>query len=154
MEQYQKGPNIGEGTYGTVLCATHIATGRTVALKKVKMRTNKDGIGMSVLRELKALKALKSPHIVDLLDVFTTKSSLVLVFEYMDWSLEDVIRDKGTTLAAADVKAYMQMLLEALAHVHSNQTLHRDIKPDNMLIGCNGVMKLADFGLARWASYQ
>eukprot|EP00878_Enallax_costatus_P025659 GHUV01027474.1.p1 GENE.GHUV01027474.1~~GHUV01027474.1.p1 ORF type:complete len:150 (+),score=45.90 GHUV01027474.1:431-880(+) len=149
MEQYQKGPSIGEGTYGTVLCATHITTGRTVALKKVKMRTNKDGISMSVLRELKALKALKSPHIVDLLDVFTTKSSLVLVFEYMDWSLEEVVRDKGCNLAPTDIKAYMQMLLQALAYVHSNEVVHRDVKPDNLLIGSNGVMKLADFGLAR-----
>lgn len=149
MDQYQKGPVIGEGTYGTVLCAVHKATGQHVALKKVKMRNNKEGINMSVLRELKALKALKSPHIVHLLDVFTTKSSLVLVFEHMEWSLEDVIKDKGCPLAAADVKAYMQMLLQALAFVHSNQVAHRDVKPDNMLIGSDGVMKLADFGLAR-----
>lgn len=149
MDQYQKGPIIGEGTYGTVLCATHKATGQYVALKKVKMRNNKEGINMSVLRELKALKALKSPYTVDLLDVFTTKSSLVLVFKYMEWSLEDVIKDEGCPLAAADVKAYMHMLLQALAFVHSNQVAHRDIKPDNMLIGSDGVMKLADFGLAR-----
>lgn len=149
MEAYEKGPIIGEGTYGSVICATHKASGRQVAIKKVRMCNGKEGINMSVLRELKALKALQSPHVVELLDVFTTKNSLVLVFEYLDWSLEDVVRDKATPLSAADVKSYMQMLLQALAFVHEQQVVHRDVKPDNMLIGSNMVMKLADFGLAR-----
>lgn len=149
MQRYQKGPIIGEGTYGTVVCATDKITGQCVALKKVKLRNSKEGVNMSVLRELKALKTLKSPYIVDLLDVFTTKSSLVLVFEFMDWSLEDVVRDKYCQLTAADVKSYMRMLLQALSFVHSHDTVHRDVKPDNMLIAGNGVMKLADFGLAR-----
>ncbi|KAF6263279.1 kinase-like domain-containing protein [Scenedesmus sp. NREL 46B-D3] len=113
------------------------------------MASGREGVNMSVLRELKALQALQGPHVVQLLDVFTTKSSLVLVFEYMDCSLEDVIRDKATQLSPADVKAYMQMLLQGLAHVHGRGVVHRDVKPDNMLIGSNSVLKLADFGLAR-----
>lgn len=84
MDAYQKGPIIGEGTYGSVICATHKASGRCVAIKKVRMASNREGVNMSVLRELKALQALQGPHVVELLDVFTTKSSLVLVFEYMD----------------------------------------------------------------------
>jgi hypothetical protein len=66
-------------------------------------------------------------------------------------SLDDVIRDKGTQLSPADVKAYMQMMLQGLAHVHGEGVVHRDVKPDNMLIGSNNALKLADFGLARWA---
>ncbi|WIA21059.1 hypothetical protein OEZ85_005381 [Tetradesmus obliquus] len=149
MDAYQKGPIIGEGTYGSVICATHKASGRRVAIKKVRMASNREGVNMSVLRELKALQALQGPHVVELLDVFTTKSSLVLVFEYMDCSLDDVIRDKATPLSPADVKAYMQMLLQGLAHVHDAGVVHRDIKPDNMLIGGDSTLKLADFGLAR-----
>lgn len=127
MHAYQKGPLIGEGTYGSVICATHKATGRQVAIKKVRLSSSsgKDGVNMSVLRELKALRALAAPCIVDLLDTFSTKSSLVLVFEFMEWSLEDVIRDKGQALSEADVKGYMQMVLQALAHVHSHQAIHR-----------------------------
>jgi cyclin-dependent kinase 7 len=64
-------------------------------------------------------------------------------------SLDDVIRDKSTQLSPADVKAYMQMLLQGLAHVHREGVVHRDIKPDNMLIGSDNALKLADFGLAR-----
>eukprot|EP00882_Tetradesmus_deserticola_P031851 GHRQ01036027.1.p2 GENE.GHRQ01036027.1~~GHRQ01036027.1.p2 ORF type:complete len:117 (-),score=48.87 GHRQ01036027.1:169-519(-) len=84
MDAYQKGPIIGEGTYGSVICATHKASGRQVAIKKVRMASGREeGVNMSVLRELKALQALQGPHVVELLDVFNTKSSLVLVFEYM-----------------------------------------------------------------------
>jgi cyclin-dependent kinase 7 len=90
MDAYQKGPIIGEGTYGSVICATHKASGRRVAIKKVRMASNREGVNMSVLRELKALQALQGPHVVELLDVFTTKSSLVLVFEYMDCRWEGI----------------------------------------------------------------
>lgn len=127
MHAYQKGPIIGEGTYGSVICATQKASGRQVAIKKVRLSSSngKDGINMSVLRELKALRALAAPCIVELLDTFSTKSSLVLVFEFMEWSLEDVIRDKSQLLSEADVKSYMQMVLQALAHVHEHKAIHR-----------------------------
>lgn len=126
MHAYQKGPIIGEGTYGSVICATEKATGRQVAIKKVRLSSNgKDGVNMSVLRELKALRSLAAPCVVELLDTFSTKSSLVLVFEFMEWSLEDVIRDKNQPVSEADVKSYMQMVLQALAHVHEHQAIHR-----------------------------
>jgi len=122
MQNYKKGPVIGEGTYGSVLLCEHKETGRQVAIKKVRMCGNqKEGINKSVLRELKALQTLRSSHIVDLLDVFTTKNNLVLVFEYMDWNLEDVVRDKNVQIPPAAVKAYMQMLLQALAFTHEQQ---------------------------------
>lgn len=127
MHSYQKGPIIGEGTYGSVICATQKASGRQVAIKKVRLSSSngKDGVNMSVLRELKALRALAAPCIVELLDTFSTKSSLVLVFEFMEWSLEDVIRDKSQLLSEADIKSYMQMVLQALAHVHEHKAIHR-----------------------------
>lgn len=141
MHAYQKGPIIGEGTYGSVICATHKATGRQVAIKKVRLSSNgKDGLNMSVLRELKALRSLAAPHIVDLLDTFSTKSSLVLVFEFMEWSLEDVIRDKSQTLSDADVKSYMQMVLRALAHVHSHQAIHRCVSDVEGLVSARTQM--------------
>lgn len=126
MHAYQKGPIIGEGTYGSVICATQKASGRQVAIKKVRLSSNgKDGVNMSVLRELKALRSLTAPCVVELLDTFSTKSSLVLVFEFMEWSLEDVIRDKNQQLSEADVKSYMQMVLQALEHVHQHEAIHR-----------------------------
>jgi cyclin-dependent kinase 7 len=133
MHAYQKGPMIGEGTYGSVICATHKASGRRVAIKKVRLGNTgggaAGGVNMSVLRELKALRALACPHVVELLDTFSTKSSLVLVFEFMDWSLEDLIRDSSSSsarpLGEGDVKAVMAMMLQALAHVHAQHAAHR-----------------------------
>jgi serine/threonine protein kinase len=126
MHAYQKGPIIGEGTYGSVICATQKASGRQVAIKKVRLSSNgKDGVNMSVLRELHALRSLAAPCVVELLDTFSSKSSLVLVFEFMEWSLEDVIRDNNQQLSEADVKSYLQMVLQALAHVHQHEAIHR-----------------------------
>jgi cyclin-dependent kinase 7 len=155
MEAYNKGPVIGEGTYGSVFKATHKASGRIVAIKKIRVGSSKDGVHQSAIREIKALKELQSPYIVELLDVFPNKSSISMVFEYMDWSLEDVIRDKDKTpVTPSDIKAYMQTILQALDVVHSHSLVHRDIKPDNLLISSDGRLKLADFGLARCAATQ
>lgn len=155
MDGYLKGPLIGEGTYGSVISATHKETGRQVAIKKVRLGTGKDGVQTCALREIKALKELQCPHVVQLLEVFPNKSSLSLVFEYMDFSLEDVIRDTThVQLSPGDVKAYMQMLLQALHVVHSNSLIHRDVKPDNLLMAADGQLKLADFGLTRWATQR
>lgn len=157
MQDYVKGPLLGEGTYGCVFRATHTPSGRAVAVKKVRLRAGggggrpgAGGLSASVLRELKALRALAGhEHVVELLDVFATKSSLVLVFEHMDGSLEDLIADADAALSAGDVKALMAMLLAGLAGVHAAGYLHRDVKPDNLLLSGSGLLKLADFGLAR-----
>ncbi len=71
------------------------------------------------------------------------------VFEYMETDLENVIKDRSRVLSAADVKAYMQMVLRALALCHANWIVHRDVKPNNFLVSAAGELKLADFGLAR-----
>jgi len=66
-------------------------------------------------------------------------------------SLEDVVRDKSLRVGPDAVKSYTHMLLTALAHVHERGLVHRDVKPDNLLVeGPTGMLKLADFGLARW----
>ncbi|GBF95530.1 cyclin-dependent kinase-like [Raphidocelis subcapitata] len=155
MQDYAKGPIIGEGTYGSVIRATHKETGRAVAIKKVRVGSARDGVHVSALREIRALRELGCggcPHVVSLLDVFPNKAgtSLCLVFEHMDWSLEDMVRDRSTPLEPAAVKSYARMLLVALAHVHGRGLVHRDVKPDNLLVdGATGALKLADFGLAR-----
>ncbi|DBB14813.1 hypothetical protein WJX82_002302 [Trebouxia sp. C0006] len=149
MDQYVKGTLLGKGTFGVVIKATHKETGKVVAIKKIGLGKAKEGVNVTALREIKLLKELHGPHIVQLLDVFPHKQNLSLVFEYMQTDLEVVIKDRSLTFSEGDVKAYMQMVLQGINFCHKRWVLHRDIKPNNFLISQQGDVKLGDFGLAR-----
>lgn len=140
MDQYEKGAVLGQGTFGAVYKAVHKPTGRVVAIKKIAGggAGGDKGVDMTALREIKLLKELRSPYIVGLLDVFPHKRKLTMVLEYMDSDLEALIKAKGVVLSAANVKAYVQLLLKALAHCHARWVVHRDVKPNNMLIDGEG----------------
>jgi len=122
-----------------------------VAIKKIRNRIDEpiDGVNFTALREIKLLKELKHPNIVDLIDVFQYKHNLHLVFEFMETDLEAVIRDRNIFLSPADIKSYLLMILQGLAYCHKKWVLHRDVKPNNLLIGQDGQLKLADFGLSQ-----
>ncbi|EGG21753.1 p34-cdc2 protein [Cavenderia fasciculata] len=151
MERYNVEKLIGEGTYGVVSKAVDTTTNKTVALKKIRnvQQAAHQGVGFSAIREMKMLQELKHENIIDLLDVFQHKSNMYLVFELMEWDLEKIIMDKSIILKPSDIKSYMKMLLQGLDACHKNWILHRDLKPNNLLIGGDGILKLADFGLAR-----
>ena len=145
---------LGEGTYATVHLG-HLASSPTtlVAIKKIKIiPTYHDGLTMDAIREIKHLQELQHPNIITLHSVFSSRlQNLNLVLEYLpNGDLEQLIRSPQTiSYGAADVKAWMGMLACAIAFCHSHFILHRDIKPNNLLIAANGEIKLADFGLAR-----
>ncbi|XVF09519.1 hypothetical protein REPUB_Repub07fG0100400 [Reevesia pubescens] len=148
-DRYLKREVLGEGTYGVVYKAIDTKTGQTVAIKKIRLGKQKEGVNFTALREIKLLKELKDPNIIELIDAFPHKGNLHLVFEFMETDLEAVIRDRNIFLSPADIKSYIQMTLKGLAFCHKKWVLHRDMKPNNLLIGSNGQLKLADFGLAR-----
>ncbi|XP_019176934.1 PREDICTED: cyclin-dependent kinase D-1-like [Ipomoea nil] len=148
-DRYLKRGTLGEGTYGVVFKAIDTKTGQTVAIKKIRLGKEKEGVDFTALREIKLLKELKDPNIIELSDAFPHKGNLHLVFEFMETDLEAVIRDRNIFLSPADIKSYLQMTLKGLAFCHKKWVLHRDMKPNNLLIGSNGQLKLADFGLAR-----
>ncbi|KAL3529225.1 hypothetical protein ACH5RR_008547 [Cinchona calisaya] len=148
-DRYLKREVLGEGTYGVVYKAIDTKTGQTVAIKKIRIGKQKEGVNFTALREIKLLKELKDPNIIELIDAFPHKGNLHLVFEFMETDLEAVIRDRNIVLSPADIKSYIQMTLKGLAFCHKKWVLHRDMKPNNLLIGSRGQLKLADFGLAR-----
>lgn len=109
-------------------------------------------MGPDAVREIKHLQELRHPNIVPLYSVFTSKDqNLNIVLEYLPCGdLEKLIRDTDNVrYGAADIKAWMGMLTRAVWFCHENFVLHRDIKPNNLLIAGDGEVKLADFGLAR-----
>ncbi|XP_063243480.1 cyclin-dependent kinase 20 isoform X1 [Bacillus rossius redtenbacheri] len=149
MEMFKVMGKIGEGAHGLVLRGRHIVSGHDVALKKVTFKKFEDGIPNSVLREIKALRELDSDYIVQLLDAFPQGLGFVLVFEYMPSGLWEMLNDAANPLSIPQVKTYMRMLLRGVAYLHSCSIMHRDLKPANLLVSRDGVLKIADLGLAR-----
>ncbi|KAH6946046.1 hypothetical protein HPB50_011289 [Hyalomma asiaticum] len=150
--KFQKIEKIGEGTYGVVYKARDRATGKFIALKKIRLESEAEGVPSTAIREIALLKELRHPNIVRLLDVVPNHQKLYLVFEYMSEDLKkhmDRAASMKTPLAVNLVKSYLWQLLQGIAYCHSHRILHRDLKPQNLLIDYEGNIKLADFGLAR-----
>lgn len=147
------GSKLGEGTYAVVFLG-HLA-GRPadrVAIKKIKVNPDfNEGLSMDAIREIKYLQELRHPNVIALHDVFSSKDQNVnLVLEYLPLGdLEMMIKDTSVSYTAGDIKAWMAMLARGVWFCHENFVLHRDIKPNNLLIAQDGEIKLADFGLAR-----
>lgn len=149
MQKYEKLEKIGEGTYGTVFKAKNRETHEIVALKRVRLDDDDEGVPSSALREICLLKELKHKNIVRLHDVLHSERKLTLVFEYCDQDLKKYFDTCNGEIDPDTVKSFMYQLLQGLDFCHSNNVLHRDLKPQNLLINKNGELKLADFGLAR-----
>lgn len=153
LKRYEKVEYLGEGQFATVYKARDTVNDTIVAVKKIKLGSRaeaQDGINRTALREIKLLQELKHPNIINLMDVFGHKSNVSLVFDFMDTDLEVIIKDSNIVLTPANIKAYMLMTLQGLEYLHINWILHRDLKPNNLLVNCNGVLKIGDFGLAKF----
>ncbi|AQK98418.1 probable serine/threonine-protein kinase At1g54610 [Zea mays] len=156
-DAFQKLEKIGSGTYSNVYKAIEVASGRVVALKKVRV----DGVGEAesarfMAREIALLRRLGDhPNVVRLDGLVTsrlnTAPSLYLVFEYMEHDLTGLTACAAASarrLSLPQVKCYMKQLLSGIEHCHNNGVLHRDIKTSNLLVSSDGILKIADFGLA------
>ncbi|KAI0651446.1 kinase-like domain-containing protein [Trametes meyenii] len=141
---------LGEGTYATVYKGRSRTTNEIVALKEIHLDAE-EGTPSTAIREISLMKELKHVNIVRLYDVIHTETKLVLIFEYCERDLKkymDVHGDRGS-LDPVTVRSFMYQLLKGTAFCHENRVLHRDLKPQNLLINRKGELKLGDFGLAR-----
>jgi len=149
MEKYTKIDKLGEGTYGIVYKAKNKETGEVVALKRIRLESDDEGVPCTAIREISLLKELKHPNIVRLHDVIHTERKLTLVFEHLDQDLKQYLDECGGQLTKSTIKSFLFQLLRGIAFCHEHRVLHRDLKPQNLLISRKGELKLADFGLAR-----
>eukprot|EP00760_Papus_ankaliazontas_P022772 PhM_4_TR1898/c1_g1_i1/m.38063/K02206/CDK2; cyclin-dependent kinase 2 len=150
-DRYFKLSKLGEGTYGSVYKCRDVQTGRIVALKKIRVDAadGDEGLPATALREISILLELEHPNVVRLFDIECTDSKLCLVFEYVDEDLKSWMNRCLAHSPLSDIKRVMYRTLLGLRYCHSNRILHRDIKPQNILVSAVGDVKLADFGLAR-----
>lgn len=140
---------LGEGTYGKVYKARVARTGEHVAMKQMKLDTQEEGVPSTAIREIALLKELSHPNVVRLLDDFCKPNKLVLVFEFLENDLKKYMKSLGGKLTPAVVKNLAYQLLRGVEFCHANRIIHRDIKPQNLLIDQKLHLKIADFGLAR-----
>ncbi|XP_020237588.1 probable serine/threonine-protein kinase At1g54610 [Cajanus cajan] len=149
---FEKLHKIGQGTYSTVYKARDVINQKFVALKKVRFDNLDPESVKFMAREIHVLRRFDHPNIIKLEGLITSQMSrsLYLVFEYMEHDLTGLASNPDIKFSEPQLKCYMQQLLSGLDHCHSHGVLHRDIKGSNLLIDNNGLLKIADFGLANF----
>jgi CTD kinase subunit alpha len=149
-ELYAIVSQVGEGTFGKVYKARNTVSGLHVALKCIRMETERDGFPVTAMREIKLLQSLRHDNIVRLYEMMVSNGSVYMVFEYMDHDLTGVLSQSQFTFSDAHLKSLCEQMLAGLAYLHHKGIIHRDIKGSNILVNNRGELKLADFGLARF----
>jgi len=148
MQNYHLLNQIGEGSFGRVYKARRKYTGRLVAIKMInKLGQTKEDL-QSFRGEISILRKADHPNIMRMLEIFETDTDFCLVTELARGDLFQIISD-NQTLPEEILKKVAFQLLSALNYLHIHRVIHRDIKPQNVLISMNGNLKLCDFGFAR-----
>ncbi|CAH1640582.1 unnamed protein product [Spodoptera littoralis] len=154
ITEFQFLNKIDEGSYGVVYRALDKSTDNIVALKRLKDLNEREGFSIAAQRELNTLLKLRHPNIVAGREIVvgSRKTEVFLLMEYVPQQLKSFLRSmrqNDRMFFPEQVKCLMTQLLQGVQHLHDNNIIHRDLKTDNILLTQDGVLKLADFGLAR-----
>ncbi|XP_076944750.1 cyclin-dependent kinase F-4-like isoform X2 [Bidens hawaiensis] len=147
MERYKIIKEVGNGSFGVVWRALNKQNGEVVAIKKMKRKYYSWEECIN-LREVKSLRKMNHPNIVKLKEVVRENDILYFVFEYMECSLYQLMKDRLKFFLEAKIKNWCFQVFQGLAYMHQRGYFHRDLKPENFLVS-KDVIKIADFGLAR-----
>ncbi|CAO3619679.1 unnamed protein product [Cunninghamella echinulata] len=147
---YEKLGKIGEGTYGEVFRAYSKKLDCMVALKRIQLNMTQGGVPTTAMREVALLKEIQHNNVIRLLDLIYRETTIYLVFDYFDVDLRrymDYVGRNGLTLK--HIKSFAHQLIRGINYCHSHRILHRDLKPQNLLIDKTGKLTIADLGLSR-----
>ncbi|KAK9665281.1 hypothetical protein RND81_14G102200 [Saponaria officinalis] len=148
VENYHVIELVGEGSFGKVYKGRRKYTGQTVAMKFIMKHGKTDKDLHNLRQEIEILRKLKHENIIEMLDSFETAQEFCVVTEYAQGELFEILED-DKCLPEEQVQAIAKQLVRALHYLHSNRIIHRDMKPQNILIGSGSIVKLCDFGFAR-----
>ncbi|CAD5122471.1 DgyrCDS10894 [Dimorphilus gyrociliatus] len=151
VKDYIVTDKLGEGTYGVVYKAKFKETNEIVAMKKIRLENEDEGIPSTAIREISMLRELKHQNVVRLQDIILEENRIYLIFEFLSMDLRkymDALPDEEQ-LPFDLVQSYLHQIITGMRFCHERRVLHRDLKPQNLLIDRTGLIKLADFGLAR-----
>jgi len=150
MDKFKRTKKLGEGTYGIVWKAENSITGEEVALKQIRLQSEDEGVPCTAIREISLLKELRHENIVQLIEIVQDDESLTLVFEYCNYDLKQYQDLCYGMIPVDEMQWFLYQLFKVVAFCHNRRVLHRDLKPQNLLLKKkDGTLKLADFGLAR-----
>ncbi|XP_071789839.1 serine/threonine-protein kinase 36-like isoform X1 [Asterias amurensis] len=148
MDNYHVLELIGEGSFGKVYKGRRKYSGKVVALKFIpKLGRSKKDLE-NLMKEIEIMRGLHNENIIEMLDSFETEKEVVAVTDYAEGELFQILEDDGN-LPECQVQVIAAQLVSALHYLHSHRILHRDMKPQNILLGKGGIVKLCDFGFAR-----
>lgn len=149
-DRYVRNEKIGEGSYGKVYKCLDRVTNTCVAMKIISWNSRDEGVPASAIREVSLLRELQHPNVIRLLDIIPNDAKLHLIFEYLDKDLKRMLDQRATPIMGMKLKNIMYQLLASLHACHRQRIVHRDIKPNNILVSRDErTVKLADFGLGR-----
>ncbi|AGO10631.1 AaceriABR177Cp [[Ashbya] aceris (nom. inval.)] len=172
LGNYKEEKKLGQGTFGEVYRGLHLATQRQVAMKKILVKTENDLFPITAQREITILKRLNHRNVVQLIEMVydyppaqngaaygqdpaqaaasaDTMKSFYMILPYMVADLSGILHNPRVTLEMADIKNMMLQIFEGINYIHCKKFMHRDIKTANILLDHKGILKIADFGLAR-----
>lgn len=152
IDSYENLGMVGKGAFNKIYKARNRETGEVVALKSMQLDAvggTGEGLPLEMLRELSILMSLRHPNVVRVREAVVDSGSMYMVMELVDFDLGLLIEHMKRPFSEAQVKCLSMQLLSALAAVHANFVLHRDLKQTNLLLDADGVLKLCDFGLSR-----
>ena len=139
---------VGEGAYGIVYKCLNKETNKYVAVKKFK-ETHDKLVQKTMKRELAMLQLLRHENVVEFQESFVSKGNFFLVFEYVEKNLLEVLEESPRGLSPKLIRSLVYQMCKAVSYLHKNNMIHRDVKPENLLIDENFNLKLCDFGFAR-----
>lgn len=146
---YKRVQQVGEGTYGKVYKAKNEVTGESVAIKKLRLETEREGFPITAMREIKLLQSFDHPNIVGLLEMMVEYNQITMIFDYLNHDLTGLLTLPDLLLTEGHRKMIFKQLMTGLDYLHKMRVIHRDIKGSNILLNSQGILKIADFGLAR-----